>query len=438
MHKAGTSVGFWSAVAMGIGSMVGAGIFAVLGQAGTIALNATYLSFFIGGIIALLTGYSLGKLGTAYPSAGGIVEYLGQAFGIRLFSGAMSIMMYIPSVISISLVAKAFGAYAYSMFPHDASPYWSTIFAIAIILAFVLVNLDGARNMARLENIVVLLKLIVLVGFALAGLLFMNPSMLTPSTYPSTITLFDSLAITFFAYTGFSVITNAAEDMANPQKTLPRAMMTAIVCVMVLYIAIALVVFGNLPTASVIAAKDFALTEAAKPIFGSWGFHIVAFAALIATASSINANLYSVTNITYQLAKNGQLPQTFGKPIKHSREGLVISGFLIILLVVFLNLGEIAILGSLSILIVQFITHIGHLRLLKHTNASPILVFLAALANLAAIVLSLRYESTSAPNIVIMMVGFLILSFLIEMLLRIITKKKVALRIKSPSNKKAP
>jgi len=111
--------------------------------------------------------------------------------------------------------------------------------------------------------------------------------------------------------------------MPDPAKTLPRAIMTSILLVMVLYVAVALAVFGNLPTDKVIAAKDFALAEAAVPIFGHIGFTVVAITALIATASAINANLYAVTNVTYQLAKDGELPAVFGKPIAHSREGVV-------------------------------------------------------------------------------------------------------------------
>ncbi|VAX04625.1 Uncharacterized amino acid permease, GabP family [hydrothermal vent metagenome] len=316
MHKSGAAVGFWSAVTIGIGSMVGAGIFALLGEVGAMTASAAYISFFMGGIIALLSGYSMGKLGATYPSSGGIVEYLGQSFGVGIFSGAMSIMMYIAAIVSIAMVAKAFGAYAFSMLPTGSAPALKSVFAVGIIFLFVAINLGGARNMAKLENIVVMIKMLVLVSLAVAGMFFIDPSRLAPSTYPPVSSLFYSLAITFFAYEGFRVITNAAEDMPNPAKTLPRAIMTSIGIVMVLYIAIALIVFGNLPVPDVLAAKDFALAEAAKPVFGAIGFTIVAIAALIATASSINANLYAVTNVTYQLAKNGQLPVAFGKPIK--------------------------------------------------------------------------------------------------------------------------
>ncbi len=430
MHKSGKSVSFRSAVAMGIGSMVGAGIFALLGEVGEITSSAAYIAFFFGGIIAFLSGYSLGKLGACFPSAGGIVEYLGQAYGIGIFSGAMSIMMYIAAVVSIALVAKAFGAYAYSLMPQASPLVWKPVFSVGIVLVFVTINLGGARNMAKIENLVVLLKLLVLFGFVIAGLFFVQMDRLAPVTYPPTSNILYSLAITFFAYEGFRVITNAAEDMPNPGRTVPLAMMTSIGIVMLLYVVIAIVVFGNLPAADVIAAKDFALAEAARPVFGTTGFTVVAVAALVATASSINANLYAVTNVTYQLAKNGQLPHAYGKPFKGSREGLIISSIFIMLIAVFMDLGQIAVLGAISILIVHFITHVGHIRLTRKTRASRPLVITAALVNLGVILLALRHESERSPNIVTLIIGFLLVSFLIETLLRSIHGKQIKLRVK--------
>ena len=431
MHESGKPVTFWPAVAMGIGAMVGAGIFALLGQAGAIASSAVYLSFLAGGVIALLSGYSLGKLGARYPSSGGLVEYLIQAYGVGIFSGAMSIMMYLAAVISVSLVAKTFGAYAATFFPGGAPLVLVDTLAAAVILAFMLVNLNGARSAARIELLVVAVKMLVLIVFALIGLFYIQPSLLSPAKYPPVSSVFYSLAITFFAYEGFRVITNAAEDMPNPEKTLPRAIMTAVAIVMLLYVAIALAVFGQLPAAEVIAAKDYALAEAAKPMFGESGFRIIAIAALFSTASAINAALYAITNVTYQLAKVGELPSAFGRPIGHSREGLVISSVLILILAISFDLSEIAAIGSVSILIVHFVVHVGHLRLLPETGASWLMVIVATLTNLAAIVLSVVYLSRNSPDILVFIGGFFVISVVIEVALRHLTGRTIRARIRS-------
>ncbi|MGV6819148.1 MAG: APC family permease [Parvularcula sp.] len=430
-HKSGQRVSFWSAVGMGVGAMVGAGIFALLGDAGAIAGSAVWISFLIGGVIALLSGYSFGRLGARYPAAGGLVEYLVEAYGVGRFSGAMSVAMYLGALVSISLVARTFGTYAATFFPHSVQGLLVPGMAALVVFAFMGINMGGARAMARAENIVVLIKMSVLVVFALVGLAFIKPAQLAPSTYPPVATIFYSVAITFFAYEGFRVITNAAEDMSHPARTLPRAMFTAIGLVMVVYVALAVAVFGNLPPDEVVAAQDYALAEAARPVFGQAGFTIVAIAALFSTASAINAALYAVTNVTYEMARNGELPKAFGKPIGNSREGLVVSSGLIILMAIFFDLSAIAQIGALSMLLIHMVTHIGHLRILKQTGAKPILIWLAVLANGAAVALGAYHLATTKPVLLVWVGVFFAGSLAIELALRGLTGRQVTARYPS-------
>jgi len=430
MYKSDKPIGFWSAVSMGVGAMVGAGIFALLGEASAISGSAVYISFILGGIIALFSGYSLGKLGARYPAAGGIVEYLTQAYGSGMFTGSMSIMLYLAAIVSLSLIAKAFGNYAVTFMAANVSHLWHHFFSISIVALFVFINLKGAKDVAVWERIIVAIKFTVLCGLSAAGIFYMNPALLTPDNYPASSSIFYSLSITFFAYEGFRVITNTAEDMPDPAKTLPRAMITSILLVMILYVAVSFAVFGNLSTDKVIAAKDFALAEAALPIFGHAGFVVVAIAALISTASSINANLYAVTNVTYQLAKDGELPSVFGKPIGHSREGLLISGVLIVILSVLFDLSEIAAIGSISILFVHAVTHIGHLKIAAETGASRTLVLLAAVFSLLAMALALIYVSKQSHQVVMVLAGFVILSLVTEFLLQKTLQRKIRSRFK--------
>jgi len=425
MPSSNKPIGLWSAVAMGVGTMVGAGIFALLGEASAISGSAVYISFIIGGIIALFSGYSLGKLGARYPAAGGIVEYLAQGYGVGFFTGTMSIMLYLAALVSLSLIAKAFGNYAITFLPQNASAGWHHVFSIGMVAAFVGINLQGAKNVAFWERLIVAIKFSVLCGLAIAGIFYLKPELLSPTLYPPTKDIFFSLAITFFAYEGFRVITNTAEDMPEPAKTLPQAMLISILLVMVLYVAVSFAVFGNLPTDQVIAAKDFALAEAARPLFGQLGFTIVAIAALISTASSMNASLYAVTNVTYQLAKQGELPDVFGKPIAHSREGLIISGILIIAMMLFFDLSEIAAIGSISVLFVHAITHIGHLRLIRETGANRLLVIIAALLSLIAMLLALIYAGSESGRVLLTLTGFAITAAVSEILLQKFSRRSI-------------
>ncbi len=213
-------VTFASAVSLGVGTMIGAGIFALLGEAGAVAGSAVWISFLIGGIIALFSGYSLGKLGARFPSAGGIVEYLIHGWGDTVFAGAMGVMMYLAALVSLSLVAKTFGTYAAGLLA-GSSPPAAAFFAVGVMVLFVAVNLNGSASVARAELVIVVVKFTVLLVLAIGGLTALDPALLSPGNYPPTGSILSSVAITFFAYEGFRVVTNAAEDVTSPERTIP-------------------------------------------------------------------------------------------------------------------------------------------------------------------------------------------------------------------------
>ncbi|HFQ61089.1 MAG TPA: APC family permease, partial [Epsilonproteobacteria bacterium] len=229
----------------------------------------------------------------------------------------------------------------------------------------------------------------------------------------------------FFAFEGFRVITNTAEDMDDPGKLMLKSMMVAIILVMVLYVAVTFAVFGNLPLPEIIKAQDYALAEAAKPAFGHIGFTIMAVAALISTASSINANLYAVTNVTYQMAKNGELPKVYKRNVWHSSEGLIVSTVILIAFVLFFDLTEIAAIGSISILFIHALVHIGHLFKIKDTKASKFLIVLAIVTIAVAIVLALNYTSKHIPDVGYFIAGGFVLAFIIEIVLRLMTHRVI-------------
>jgi len=426
MNNNSKAFGLWSAVFLGIGSMVGAGIFVLLGEAGAIAGNLVWISFIFGGIIALLSGYSLAKLATAYPSRGGIVEYLVQCYGEGIFSGSLSVLFYLSAMVAIAMVAKTFGTYAAMMSVGVNTPLWTNGFAIGILLLFMLVNLTGSSFIAKSENIIVIIKLSIIILFTIVVFFYIDPALLSLKDAPPVMNVFSSIALTFFAFEGFRVITNTAEDMDDPGKLMLRAMTVAIVLVMVLYVAVTFAVFGNLPLPEIIKAQDYALAEAAKPAFGETGFTIMAVAALISTASSINANLYAVTNVTYQMAKNGELPKVYERNVWHSSEGLIVSTLILIVFVLFFDLTEIAAIGSISILFIHAMVHTGHLFKINETKASKVLVVLAILTIAVAIILAFNYTSGHIPNVGYFIAAGFVLAFSIEIGFRLITKRVIS------------
>jgi amino acid transporter len=420
--------GLWSAVFLGIGSMVGAGIFIVIGEAGSISGNIVWVSFVIGGIIALLSGYSLAKLALRYPSRGGIVEYLVQEYNVNIFSGAMSVMFYFAQLIAIAAVAKSFGEYGARLFGYS-STFSINSFALGILAFFTIINLIGASLVAKSENIIVIIKLSVLIFFTILAFFTIKPEYLSFKDTPPIINMFFAVGLTFFAYQGFSVITNTVEDMENPKKNMLKAMILAISIVIVLYVAISIAVLGNLPLDEIIKAKDYALAFAAKPVLGEFGFKIMAITALISTASAINATLYAATQISYDLAKNGELPKEYEYNVFHSTEGLLISVIITIPIILFLNLTEITTVAALSILIIQGIVHLGHLKLYHRTDANKYLVFLAFFLMFLIIILTLWYNVKKDINIIWYLIGSFILAFLVEYILRKTTNRKITKHI---------
>ena len=427
------SFGLWSAIFLGIGSMVGAGIFVLLGQAGAIAGNLVWISFILGGLIALSAGYSLAKLAGTYPSRGGIVEYLVQCYGKGIFSGSISILFYLSSIVGITMVTKTFGVYAAHMLG-ESTPFLVNLYSIGILTTFVIINLAGSSMIAKSENIIVITKLIIISTFTIIVFFYIKPELLSLENTPQFNNIFFAVSLTFFAYAGFNVIANTAEDIENPKETMMKAMIYSILIVMVLYIAVTFAVFGNLSLNEIIEAKDYALAQAAYPVFGQIGFTIMAVAALISTASAINANLYATTNITYQMAKNGDLPKIYEKGVWHSTEGLVVSAILIAMMILFFDLGEIATMGSLYILFIHLFVHTGHFFRIKHTKASKVIIAFAIFSILTTIILALIYTSKHLDGIGYYIVGGFAISFAIEIILRLTTNREIKKQIKFNNN----
>ena len=429
MEKNKKAFGLWSAVFLGIGSMVGAGIFIVIGQAGAIAGNMVLLSFAIAGVIALLCGYSLSKLAVTYPSRGGIIEYLVQSYGEGFFSGSLGVLFYIAQLVALAAVAKSFGTYAATYMQGGVTPMHTNMFALLILGVFVAINLIGASLVAKSESLIVIIKLSALGIFTVAALFYIKPAYLSVSDAPSMIHILFSLGLTFFAFQGFSVITNSVEDMQDPQKTMLKAMVLSIILVGLLYMTVTVAVFGNLTLAEVIKSQDYALAEAAKPAFGEIGFKLIAATALLATASAINATLYAVTQLSYTLAKDGDLPEIYERNIFHNTEGLIISALLIVPMILFFNLGEIASVAAVIVLLIQGFTHTGHLFKIKETGANLTLILLAIAGTFTAAGFAIYYTSQKVDHFGLYIVTTFILAYVLEVLLRLFNDRTIKKQI---------
>jgi amino acid transporter len=366
-------------VFLGVGAMVGAGIFALLGEAGTVAGAAVWVSFLAAGVVSGLLGYALVKLGARYPSSGGLITYLIQAFGNGRVVGIAAWLGYFTAIVLVgAMVAVSFGDYAALLIVgHHAPAGWSKLFGSVMVVAATVLVAAGTRGVDRVQSVIVVTLLATFAIFIVATFKDLNTHLLSPSGYPSLGSIVSSIALTFFAYLGFAVISFAAGDIPNPRRNLPRAMYLALGITGVLYVAIAIGVFGTLPVAKVIDYGPTAIAEAARPTLGDAGFAVMAIAALLATSSSVLATLYASKGLTAELAGHGQFPPVFGAGSRLGENGGVwITAIATVVLVSAFDLGVIASVGSAVSLSVFALVAVAAVRLRREIGAATWLLAL--------------------------------------------------------------
>jgi amino acid transporter len=212
--------------------------------------------------------------------------------------------------------------------------------------------------------------------------------------------------------------------MENPGVTLPRALYLSVLMVIGIYVVVSLAVVGNLPIPAIVDAKDYALAQAARPFLGLAGFKIIAIAALFSTASAINATLYGGANVSYRIAKEGQLPRAFDRKVwKQGREGLIITSGLVLLATNTLALDGIAMVGSASFLLIYAAVNIGHLKLYRQTGANPLVIWASVIACILAFGALVYYEIHHARVTLAVLSGVVVLSFAAEYTYRRYTRR---------------
>lgn len=234
-----------------------------------------------------------------------------------------------------------------------------------------------------------------------------------------------SLALTFFAFTGFAVIGNSVEDMKNPARDLPRAMYATIGIVIVLYVGLARATIAAVDQEQLVSSGPLLLVEAARTVFGEVGYTVLLVSAIVATVTCINGGLYGTTNITYTLAEKGQLPARFGREIRASTRGLTISAALALTMLNLMDLATIASLGSATSLLVYFLVNVGAFRVIKGSGWQRSLIFLSIIACLFAVVVWAFYTLKYAPYSLIIFIAFLVIALVAESLLQRFQRRKI-------------
>lgn len=345
------------AISIGIGGMVGGGIFAVLGLAVSIAKGATYISFFVAGMLALITSYAYSKLSMKFPDKGGTVRFINEGFGKSVFSGAVNNLLWISYIIMLALYASAFGSYAPNLRTITGNIGMdSHLYATGIIILATGINYYSIAVVGKIEAYAVVIKLVILISFIAIGAygLIGNPniSQLGTQNWVDSVSILAGGMVIFVAYEGFELIANAAPDIENPLKNIPRAYKYSVVFVIFLYIIIAAVTVGSLPFDEISTAEDYVLAEAAKPMLGQVGFTIITIAALISTFSAINASLYGGSRVSYEIAEDDELPHELTSKLWNQPIGLFITAVVTIIVTSSLELESISTAGSIGFLLI--------------------------------------------------------------------------------------
>jgi amino acid transporter len=399
---------------IGVGAMVGAGIFALLGAAGEVAGAAVWLSFLLAGFVAALQGYSFAKLGARYPSAGGLLEYVAKATGNGHFTGVTAWLTYLANGIVTAMVAVSFGSYATSTFAGENTT-WIKVFATLIILVMTGVNIVGSRLVANAQTVIVYIVLGILSVFAVVTLVNMTPSLLAPSKYPPFQDIISSVALTFFAFLGFGIITFTAKDLAKPSRQLPRAMFLALGIATIIYVAIALGVFGTLSVEKVISSGGTAIAVAAEPTLGRAGYWLMTVTALFATAGATNAGLYPAAGLSERLAETGQFPPLMARKAGgRASAGLLIAAAVTLVLALGFNLDAIASIGSAVALVIFTMITAAHVRIRAETGANLLILILAIVAAGAVFVTFVFTTLIHEPASIVTLAGILVLSVALD------------------------
>jgi amino acid transporter len=306
MNDKQSKLGFNSTWSMAVGGMIGGGIFSTLGVVVAIAGPWAWLSFTAAGLIALAAGYSYVKLAALYGEGGGAFTFLRKIDAMG-FAGSLSWVLIVGYVLTNAVYAFTFGQYL----GHVAGlgPWFPRLVAVAIVALFVVLNLRGVGEAGGVEVFLVWFKLVVLVGLASYGISHWQPALLSRGVTDAGIpaALFGAASV-FMAYEGFQLLTYDYDDIRAPRKTLPLAVLSAIVVVIGVYVLVALGTAMLVGADQVVAHEEVALAIAGRQAFGTAGLWVVTVAAAFSTGSAINATLFATARLAHTVAEDDELP----------------------------------------------------------------------------------------------------------------------------------
>lgn len=381
-------LGLKELISMGVGGMVGGGIFSVLGLSVALSGHAAPIAFALGGFIALLTGLSYIKLGLVFHSDGGSFTYLEHAFKHRNISGIGGWLLFTGYIGTLSLYAYTFGVYGAAMFGQNAhGQAMHHLLESLVLLVFLGINLYGIKAAGKSEDVIVMVKVLILSLFAVIGLFYIRANHILPVFNLGTTGVLTGAALIFVAYEGFELIPNAINEMENPHRDLGRGIFISIAITTVIYIIVSLVAVGNLMPEEISRYKEYALAVAARPFLGKAGFMLVGLGALLSTASAINATLFGTARLGMVMAQESELPQVFSHKERTKDIPYVSLLFITATTLLFVNTTDLTIISSFAssiFLLVFAAINLSAIRLRKRISMNMFVPLAGILLSLAS------------------------------------------------------
>lgn len=298
------SIGVVGATTIGVGGMMGAGLYTLLGLAAKSAGIWLPLSFLIGGVVVAFSVYSYSKLGMKYPDRGGAAKFLLKGFGDGLLAGGLNVFQYLGWIIVMALYAAGFSEYACQLTGLNNSSWIGKAISIAIVILVVFINVLGSKQVARAQTAIIAFGLIILIafiGFRLAQAYV--PLITTADKGNGIIGILSAAGLLYVTYEGAGVVTNTAGNIKNPKKQLPIALFLSLIIVMLIYIIASAIVIMTIGVKVAVANQGHVLATAGEAVFGKVGMILIGLAALVATASAVNSTMFGDENLGIRIAK---------------------------------------------------------------------------------------------------------------------------------------
>ncbi|MEM7788070.1 MAG: amino acid permease [Bacteroidota bacterium] len=294
-------LGFWDALTIGVGTMIGAGIFLLSGVAVATAGPAAIFAYLGAGLVCVITAASTAELATGMPTSGGDYYFVSRALG-PAFGAISGIGIWLSLTFAIAFYLFGLGEYLAQFTP--LAPFWGAFGGGVLLVAL---NIVGAKESGRVQVVVVLVLLVILGGFSALAAFDIEARNYTPFLPFGTSPIASTTALVFVSFLGFVKIAAVAEEIKDPARNLPRTLIGSVLLVTVLYVAIVLLIAGLFPQDVIGEVRD-PLTAAARSLLGPVGAGVIIFAGLLATLSSANASIFAASRINLAMARDRMVP----------------------------------------------------------------------------------------------------------------------------------